>query len=53
MIRIIQKDGAELELPSDLSSTKKARPGEYKLRSTDEIVINPDFLATWNVVRDK
>jgi len=53
MIRIIQKDGAELELPSDLSSTKKARPGEYKLRSTGEIVINPDFLATWNVVRDK
>jgi hypothetical protein len=53
IIRIIQENGTDLTLPSDLSSTKKARPGEYKLRSTGEIVINPDFLATWNVVRDK
>ena len=51
IIRIKQKDGAEFTLPPDLSSTKKARPGEYKLRSTGEVVIDPDFLATWNLIR--
>lgn len=51
LIRIKQADGTFFTLPPDLSSTKRARPGEYKLRSTGEIVVNPDFLATWNVVR--
>lgn len=51
VIRIKQKDGTEMTLPPDLSSTKRARPGEYKLRSTGEIVVNPDFLATWNLVK--
>jgi hypothetical protein len=49
VIRIKQKSGAELTLPPDLSSTKRARPGEYKLRSTGEVVVNPDFFATWNI----
>ncbi len=52
LIRIKRADGTEFTLPPDLSSTKRARPGEYKLRSTGEIVVNPDFLATWNVVRE-
>jgi hypothetical protein len=50
-IRIKQKDGTEFTLPSDLSSTKRARPGEYKLRSTGEVVVDPDFLATWNLYK--
>lgn len=48
LIRIKQKDGTDITLPPDLSSTKRARQGEYKLRSTGEVVVNPDFLATWN-----
>lgn len=51
IIRIKQRDGTEFTLPSDLSSTKKARPGEYQLRSTGEVVIDPDFLATWNSIK--
>ena len=47
---IKQQDGTEFTLPADLSSTKRARPGEYKLRSTGEIVTNPDFLSTWNLI---
>ncbi|HEX3467332.1 MAG TPA: hypothetical protein VHT05_04570 [Candidatus Elarobacter sp.] len=27
----------------------KASPGEYRLRSTGEVVVDPDFLATWTV----
>lgn len=41
--------GEEYWLPPDLSSTKRAKPGEYKLHSTGEVVVNPDFTATWNV----
>ncbi len=51
-IRFRQKDGSIFGLPPDLSSTKRARKGEYRLRSTGEIVIDPDFTSTWNVTRD-
>ena len=44
------KDGSELSLPSDLRALQRAKRGEYTLRSTGEIVINPDFLAAWNVI---
>lgn len=50
-ILVRQPDGTEFTLPMDLSCTKRARPGEYKLRSTGEIVTNPDFFATWNVIK--
>lgn len=52
LVRIKQNSGEEFDLPPDLSSTKRARPGEYKLRSTGEIVLNPDFFATWTCTRD-
>ena len=48
-ICIKQKNGELFRLPPDLSSTKPAPSGEYRLCSTGEIVINPDFLATWTV----
>lgn len=50
-ISIRMQSGEMLTLPPDLRSTKVAKPGEYRLRSTGEIVINPDYLATWNVNR--
>ena len=53
LIRVKQKDGTDFTLPPDLNSTKRARQGEYKLRSTGEVVVNPDFLATWNLNRAK
>lgn len=51
LIRVRRPNGEMFQLPPDLRSTKRARPGEYKLRSTGEIVTNPDFLTTWNVTR--
>ena len=42
-------DGKIFSLPPDLRSTKIAPPGEYRLRSTGEIVVNPDYLSTWNI----
>ncbi len=53
LIRVKQKDGTDFTLPPDLSSTKRARQGEYKLRSTGEIVVNPDYLAMWNLNKAK
>lgn len=51
-IVIRKSNGEEASLPPDLRSTKPAPPGEYRERSTGEIVENPDFLTTWNVVKD-
>lgn len=36
-----------LAVPPQLSAIKVAEPGEYKLKSTGEIVKNPDLLTTW------
>ena len=46
-------NGEMFSLPPDLSSTKVAPPGEYRLRSTGEIVVNPDYITTWNSYRNK
>ena len=51
IIRVAQMDETEFTLPPDLSSTKRARKGEYTLRSTGEIVVDPDYLATWNLTK--
>ena len=48
-IRLRLADGTDFTLPPDLRSTKPAKPGEYRLRSTGEIVVNPDFLSTWTI----
>lgn len=44
-------NGDTTSLPPDLRSTTVAKPGEYRLRSTGEIVKDPDFLSVWNVNR--
>ena len=36
-------------LPPDLDSFQEAEAGEYRLRSTGEVVVNPDLLTTWVV----
>ena len=40
-------------LPGDLSSTEIAPPGEYRLRSTGEVIIDPDYLTTWIINKPK
>ena len=50
-IVIKKPDGELTSIPPDLSSTKPAPAGEYRLRSTGEIVVDPDFLSTWNSVK--
>src|SRR5205085_844425 len=37
-------NGARVSLPPELM---EAAPGEYRLRATGEVVVNPDYLAKW------
>ena len=36
----------DFELPPDLSFLRVAAPGEYRLKSIEKTVINPDLLST-------
>ena len=53
-IALRRSDNQELErLPPDLRPFVPAEPGEYRLRSTGEVVVDPDFLATWTIARER
>ena len=41
--------GMLFRLPPVPEAFEPAEPGEYRLRSTGEIVTNPDFVAIWTV----
>jgi hypothetical protein len=45
------RDGEEYELPPDPSQFHEAPPGEYRLRSTGEVVVDPEYTTTWTVTR--
>ena len=42
-------DGEVYWLPPDLRAIREAAPGAYRLRSTGETIVDPDFTATWVV----
>jgi hypothetical protein len=45
-----RSDTGEIEwLPPDLRAFEQAPPGEYRLRSTGEVIVDPDILSTWIV----
>lgn len=41
------RSGETYTLPPDLRSFFPARPGEYRLRETGEVVVDPDYTTTW------
>ncbi|MDE6281550.1 MAG: hypothetical protein K2M15_07155 [Oscillospiraceae bacterium] len=50
-IKIRQADGEVFALPPDLRAISPAAPGDYTLRSTGEVVTDPDFLSTWTCTK--
>jgi hypothetical protein len=46
---LVDADGQELTVPLNREAFRPADPGEYRLRSTGEVVIDPAWLATWTV----
>ena len=45
--------GGHYWLPPDFRAYKQAAPGEYRLRSTGEVLIDPDYITTWTVTRGR
>jgi len=43
--------GETKKLPPATHVYEKALPGTYKLRSTGESVVNPDYTSTWSLTR--
>jgi hypothetical protein len=41
--------GTTYKLPPDLRSLFPARPGEYRLRETGEVVVDPDYTTSWTL----
>ena len=37
----------EFSIPPDFDNIFEAEPGEYKLRATGEVVVDPDYLSSW------
>lgn len=43
------RDGDHYWMPPDLRFYERAKPGLYRLRSTDEELRDPDYLTTWTL----
>ena len=51
-IVIERSDGTgRFGIPPGVQYLHAAQPGEYRLNSSGEIVVNPDFISTWTVER--
>lgn len=52
---IIRLSGSTEErwVPPDLSRLEPAPPGNYRLKASGEVVVDPDFLSTWTVYPPK
>ncbi|CAN5688108.1 hypothetical protein BH24ACI3_BH24ACI3_06000 [soil metagenome] len=49
---VLQLDsGEEYTLPPDLTSLQTAPKGEYRLRSTGKIIVDPDYLTSWTITK--
>lgn len=48
-LELTRGDGSTYWLPPDVRPLEEAPPGEYRLRSTGELVVDPDYTCTWTV----
>jgi hypothetical protein len=48
---ILRLSGSDNErwVPPDLSRIEPATPGNYRLKDSGEVVVDPDLLSTWTV----
>jgi hypothetical protein len=49
IVTIRLDSGEERTLPPALDAFEEADPGEYHLRSTGEVVVDPDLISTWTI----
>jgi hypothetical protein len=48
-VSIERGEDVPFTLPPEPEAFERAQPGEYRLRSSGEVVVNPDFVTTWTV----
>ena len=46
---LVDREGREHWIPLHRDAYEPAEPGEYRLRSTGEVVVDPTWLTTWTV----
>jgi hypothetical protein len=44
-----EREGQIYTLPPHAQAFQRAKPGHYRLRSTGEVVIDPDFTTSWTI----
>ena len=50
-IRVNLKNSSDpCVLPPDLNAIRRAASGEYRLKESNEVIRDPDFLTTWTCV---
>ena len=49
VVRVRLGTGEEFTLPPALEAFDEAEPGEYRLRDTGEVVVNPELIASWTI----
>lgn len=58
IVRINEREGIvvklhnsdeEYKLPPDINTLKDAPEGEYRMRATGEVVVNPDLITMWTL----
>lgn len=47
------QDGTNFTLPPDISNIERAPAGEYRLESSGEIIVDPDYMTEWRVIQGK
>jgi hypothetical protein len=50
LLKLERNDNSIFQMPFDENAIKKAEKGEYKLRATNEIIIDPDYMMTWEII---
>jgi hypothetical protein len=49
LLRFTRRDGSIFQMPYDKDTIKKAVAGEYREKSTGDIIVNPDYITTWEI----
>ena len=52
-VTLVDTEGGEHWLPLDPAAFEPAEPGEYELRSTGQVVVDPTWLTKWIVYPPK
>ncbi|MBK9673439.1 MAG: hypothetical protein IPP56_16585 [Bacteroidetes bacterium] len=43
-------DNSIFQLPYDTKTIREAKEGEYRERETGNIIVNPEYITTWEIV---